>query len=117
MTWRRIASTLWFPAFFAVVLPVTFQVVYHQPEPHKVPIGVVGSAGQVRAVASRVERVRANGFEVRELGSLAAATTAVRDRRVAAAYVGGAPTAAVYLARAASPLRATFLQTVFARAE
>ena len=28
MTWRRIASILWFPVVFAVALPVTFEVVH-----------------------------------------------------------------------------------------
>jgi hypothetical protein len=41
---RRIASILWFPIFFAIALPVTFEVAYHQPQPHNVPIAVVGPA-------------------------------------------------------------------------
>jgi len=51
---------------------------------------------------------------VRRLPSAAAATAAVRDRQVAAAYVDDGSAPAVYLARAAAPSRASYLQTVFA---
>jgi hypothetical protein len=111
-TWRKAASILWFPVFFAIVLPIAFEVVYHQPEPHHIPIAVVANAKQVRLVTNALHRVDAGGFEVRRLPSTAAATKAVADRRDAAAYVG-ASAATLYLARAAAPLRASYLQGVF----
>jgi hypothetical protein len=111
---RRIASILWFPIFFAIALPVTFEAAYHQPQPHNVPIAVVGQASQVHLVTDELRGIDAGGFAVRQWPSAAAATAAVRDREVAAAYVSDGP-AAVYLARAAAPIRANYLQGVFAR--
>jgi hypothetical protein len=111
---RRIASILWFPIFFAIALPVTFEVAFHQPQPHNVPIAVVGSANRVSVLADGLRGVSANGFEVRQLPSAAAATAAVRERQVSAAYVDDGSTSTVYLARAASPIRASYLQGVFA---
>jgi hypothetical protein len=29
MSWRRVASILWFPVVFAIALPVTFEAAYH----------------------------------------------------------------------------------------
>ena len=58
--------------------------------------------------------VDADGFAVRPLPSAAAATAAVRDRQVAAAYVDDGPASTVYLARAAAPIRANYLQGMFA---
>lgn len=113
MTWRRALSILWFPIFFAVVLPVTFEVSYEQQTPHKVAIAAVGSASQVGLLTDELHRV-ANGFVVREVASAAIATAAVRDRKVDAAYVA-APTGTVYVARAASAIGASYLQGVFAR--
>ena len=110
---RRIAAILWFPIFFAIALPVTFEVAYHQPQPHNVPIAVDGQASQVRVVTHELRGVDAGGFAVRQWPSAAAAIAAVRDRE-AAAYVSDGP-AAVYLARAAAPIRASYLQAVFAR--
>jgi hypothetical protein len=113
-TWRRIASILWFPIFFAIALPVTFEAVYHQPQPHSVPIAVVGNASQGSLMTKELHGVSASGFEVRQLPSAAAAAAAVHDRQVAAAYVDDGSTI-VYLARAASAIRASYLQGVFAR--
>ena len=57
---RRIASILWFPIFFAIALPVTFEVAYHQPQPHNVPIAVVGQASQVRLVTDELRGIDDN---------------------------------------------------------
>ncbi len=42
--WRKILSILWFPVFFAIALPVAFEVALHQAQPHDLPIAVVGQA-------------------------------------------------------------------------
>jgi hypothetical protein len=110
----RIASILWFPIFFAIALPVALATAFHQPQPHNVPIAVVGHARQVALMTDELHGVDAGGFAVRQLPSAAAATAAVRDREVAAAYVDQGPAAIVYLARAAAPIRANYLQGVFA---
>jgi hypothetical protein len=112
---RWAVSVLWFPVVFAVLLPVTFQVAFHQPTPHKVPVVVVGSTAQVRRVADVLHRGALTGFVVRRSPSAAAARAAVRDRRVAAAYLPGAAPASLYVARAASAIRANQLQAVFAQ--
>ena len=112
--WQRIASILWFPVFFAIVLPLTFEAAFHQPTPHNMPIAVVGSRNQVRLVTGELDRVRLGGFDVRQSPSAAAATTAVRDRTAAAACVTDS-TRTVYVARAASAIRASYLQGVFTR--
>ena len=87
MSWQRVVSILWFPVFFAIVLPVTLEVAFHQPTPHHMSIAVVDSTDQVRLVTSELDRVRPGGFEVRQSPSAVAATTAVRDRTAATAYV------------------------------
>jgi hypothetical protein len=114
VAWRKAAAVLWFPVFFAIALPLTFQTAFHQPTPHNEPIAVVGSSSQVRLVGNELARVRLSGFDVRPSPSVAAAAAAVRDRKVVAAYVGGGVNT-VYLARAASAIRANYLQGVFAR--
>ena len=108
MTRRRALSILWFPIFFAVALPIAFDVAYKQPQPHQVVIAVVGNASQTSLLRDELLRV-AKGFEVRRLRSAAIAAAAVRDRHVDAAYVAGT----VYVARAASTIRANYLQRVF----
>ena len=113
MTWRRTVSILWFPVFFAVVLPVTFEVAYEQQTPHKIAIAAVGSASQVTLLTGELHHV-ANGFVVRKVASATSATAAVRHRKVDAAYVAGT-TGTLYVARAASAIGASYLQGVFTR--
>src|ERR1700738_2467054 len=111
---RRIVSILWFPVFFAIVLPLAFLAAYHQPQPHDVPSGVVGDASQVSRIAGELHHVSAGGFEVRQLPSVPAATVAVRGQRVDAAYASDGSAGTLYLARGASAIRASYLQGVFA---
>jgi hypothetical protein len=113
MSWRKAISILWFPIFFAVVLPVTFEVSYEQLTPHKIAIAAVGSSSQVSLLTDELHRV-ADGFVVRRVASVGTATAAVRDRKVDAAYVAGA-TGTVYVARAASAIGTSYLEGVFTR--
>jgi hypothetical protein len=110
----KVASILWFPLAFAVALPVIFQITFHTPHPHQVRIGVVGSGDQVAQVGRDLRQVSAGGFEVEQLSSETDAAAAVRDRQVAAAYVNPTrPNAALYVAMAASNIRANYLFGVF----
>ena len=111
---RRIISILWFPVFFAIVLPLAFLAAYHQPQPHDVPIGVVGDASQVSRITGELDRVSAGGFEVRQLSSVPAAAAAVRGQQLDAAYAGDGSASTLYVARGASGTRASYLQGVFA---
>ena len=79
MSWRRVASILWFPVVFAIALPVTFEAAYHQPTPHNMPIAVVGSPDQVKLVTDELDRIRPSGFEVRRSPSAAAAPRYTAD--------------------------------------
>src|SRR6202043_3129964 len=112
----RIGSIMWFPFLFAIALPLIFEVAFHAPQPHQVPIAVVGSTRQVESVVRELDDIRSGGFEVGQARSQAEAVAAVRDRHVAAAYVATLqPSAALYVARAASAIRASYLQGVFAQ--
>jgi hypothetical protein len=109
----HIASVLWFPFLFAIALPVIFELAFHAPQPHRVPIAVVGSARQVEVLGEDLHSVSSGGFTVEQLPTKATAIGSVRDRRVAAAYVASPSNASVYVARAASAVRASYLQGVF----
>ena len=90
-TGRHIASILWFPFLFAIALPLIFELAFHAPQPHQVPIAVVGSASQVEALSNELHSVNSGGFRVEQVRSQTAAVSAVRDRDVAAAYLETSP--------------------------
>jgi hypothetical protein len=113
-TGRQIASILWFPFLFAIALPLIFELAFHSPQPHQVPIAVVGSVRQVETLSKELHAVNAGGFRVEQVRSRTAAVSAVSDRDVAAAYVETSPSHPVlYVAKAASAIRASYLQGVF----
>jgi hypothetical protein len=111
---RHIASILWFPFLFAIALPLIFELAFHAPQPHRVPIAVIGTARQVESMSKELHAVNSGGFRVERARSEAAAESAVRDRDVAAAYLETSPSHPVlYVAKAASAIRASYLQGVF----
>jgi hypothetical protein len=111
---RRIVSILWFPVFFAIALPLAFLAAFHQPQPHNAPIGVVGDASQVSRITAELHHVSAGGFEVRQFPSVPAAAAAVRGQQFDAAYAVNGTASILYVARAASGTRPSYLQGVFA---
>jgi hypothetical protein len=113
-TWPRSATILWFPVLFAIAVPIVFTVAFHQPKPHDVPIALVGGPGEVERLTGELERVSPGGFDVHARDSAAVAAAAVRERTVDAAYVTGNP-GVIYLAPAASAIRANYLQATFTR--
>src|ERR1700733_6237072 len=106
-TGRHIASILWFPFLLAIALPLVFELAFHAPQPHQVPIAVVGSASQVETMSNDLRAVNSGGFRVEQVRSETAAVSAVRNRDVAAAYVEATASQPVfYVAKAASAIRA-----------
>ncbi|MEU6228908.1 ABC transporter permease [Streptomyces sp. NPDC047042] len=63
---------------------------FHAPEPHDLPVAVVGTAQQTRQTADGLERGMPGGFEVKRYADESAARQAVRDRTVYAAYLTSA---------------------------
>ncbi len=111
---RRVAFVMWFPVLFAIALPVVFELAFHAPQPHQIPIAVVGGPRQVGVVRQKLHTVSSGGFKVELAPTKTAAVSAVRNQRVAAAYLGGSSSSSdLYVARAASAIRATYLEGVF----
>lgn len=111
---RHIAWVLWFPILFALALPFVWEITFHAPQPHEVPITVVGSTRQVEAIRAELHAVKPGGFDVEQYRSVTAAADAVRSRQLAAAYVEvPSPSDELLVARAASAISANYLQSVF----
>jgi hypothetical protein len=59
----------------------------HEPEPHGLPVGVVGSPHTTQAVAGQLERRAPGGFDVRAYATRAEARTAILHRRIYGAFL------------------------------
>jgi hypothetical protein len=87
-------------AVLAFVLPV------HKPEPHEVPVGVVGVPAA--AAQAKLDKAKPGAFDVRGYTSLGAAENGIRDREVYGALVPAERR--VLVASAASPAVAGMLE-------
>lgn len=111
---RHIAWVLWFPILFALALPFVWEITFHAPQPHEVPIAVVGNRRQVEAIRADLQAVKPGGFNVTKYRSATVAAEDVSSRQLAAAYVEVLPPGdELLVARAASAISANYLQSVF----
>jgi hypothetical protein len=112
---RRLVITL------AGVLAVVFIFVgsnvaaNHEPKPHELPVGVVGSPQLVSATARQLDRRAPGAFQILGYRSPAAARTAILHRSVYGAFDPGPPPS-LLVADAASLPVATLLQETFTAA-
>jgi hypothetical protein len=84
----------------------------HQPKPHGLPLGIVGSQQVVRGLAGRLDRSAPGAYEVNAYSSPALARTAILDREVYGAFEPGRHPA-LLVASAASRPAALVLQGTF----
>jgi hypothetical protein len=84
----------------------------HEPKPHNVPVGVVGTPDVVRSVAASLQQKAPDSYEVHGYASLTAAQTAVLHREVYGAYQP-APSPVLLVASAAGAAVVTLLEKTF----
>jgi hypothetical protein len=103
------------PLFLSVGMALAYLGAFHQPDPHALPVGVVGT-GPGTAVAAQTITDRSDGALVAHVvPSVAAARADVRDRSLAAVFAPDGTRATLYVSTAASPTTATVTTDVFTR--
>jgi hypothetical protein len=85
----------------------------HSPQPHDLPIGIVGTSVVTQAAEAALGRAAPGAFKVHAYQSLTAAKTGVLHRSVYGAFQS-APSPVLLTASAASPAVAGLLQRTFA---
>src|SRR4051812_19261266 len=109
-TWRghtmkgKVLTLILGVALVQVVAVMAFVLPTHKPEPHQVPIGLVGPA----QAGAALERSEPGAFDVQRYESAASAEQAIRDRDVYGALLPGENR--VLVASAASPVIAQALR-------
>jgi hypothetical protein len=84
----------------------------HEPEPHDLPVGIVGSPQVADQVVGQLELSAPGAFKVRAYGSPAAARSAILHRDVYGAFQAG-PRPSLLVASAASLAAESVLQRAF----
>lgn len=82
---RKLASALWFPMFFIVGFMLCYLLPFHAPQPHDVPVTVVGQQAAVQ-FETQVGQAMPGGFDVTAVPDEQAARDSITDRDAVAAY-------------------------------
>ncbi|MCZ2526134.1 DUF3533 domain-containing protein [Streptomyces sp. NPDC059506] len=105
------------PFMMVTMMYATYVGTMHAPEPHRMPVAVVGSGPAAEAVADALDSAPGDALDARLVPSAADAVGLLEDREVAGALelpAGGSDTAVIRTATAAGASQATTVQKLLA---
>ena len=103
------------PLFLSVGMALAYLGAFHQPAPHQLPVGVVGTDARAAVAAQTITDESDGALVAHVVPSVAAARADVRDRSLAAVLASDGTRATLYLSTAASPTTATVTTDVFTK--
>jgi hypothetical protein len=84
---RVAVAAMLVPLFFAIGFATCIIGTYHQPHPNNIKVAVVGPPAQTAPVQAAIQHAGGSAFRVSQVATVDAATQAVRDRDLVAAFV------------------------------
>lgn len=111
--WRNLGLTMLIPFFLATVMGLAYLGAFHQPEPHHLPVAVVGDSSQTLVFAQTLKNDTGEALDVRTIADADTARQLVADREIYAAYAPGQDSATLFVSSAASETTANIAQKVF----
>ncbi|WP_372698303.1 hypothetical protein [Arthrobacter sp. JSM 101049] len=111
--WRNLGLTMLIPFFLATVMGLAYLGAFHQPEPHHLPVAVVGESAGTLVFAQTLKNDTGEALDVRTVTSADTARQLIEDREIYAAYAPGQDTATLFVSSAASETTANIAQKVF----
>ncbi|MEW1927794.1 hypothetical protein [Streptomyces sp. NPDC088360] len=110
---RHVLLHLLTPLLMCLGMGLAYMGAFVTPEPHDLPIAVVGSGEQTQALAQTVKDKAGDALDVRTVGSRADAVDALKSLDISGAYVPDAKTPEVIVATAGSDMSAMAVEKVF----
>lgn len=111
--WKGLGLTMLIPFFLATIMGLAYLGAFHQPEPHNLPVAVVGATPAAQVFAQTLNNSAYQQLDVRTVADADAARALVTSREIVAAYAPGDGTATLYVSSAASETSANVAQKVF----
>ena len=84
---RLALGSLLIPLFFVTLFATCIMGTYHKPHPNGIKVGVVGPSAVTAPLRAKLEQSGGSAYDIRAVGSVAAAVHAVRQRDLNAAFV------------------------------
>ncbi|BCM72317.1 putative secreted protein [Streptomyces sp. EAS-AB2608] len=110
---RHVLTHLITPLLMCIGMGLAYMGAFVTPEPHHLPVAVVGTGPQTKAFAQTVKDTAGDKLDVRTVATRADAVELLTSREVTGAYVPSAKAPELLVASAASDMGATAVEKVF----
>lgn len=110
---RHVLTHLLTPLLMCLGMGLAYMGAFVQPEPHHLPVAVVGEGPRAMVFAQTVKNGAGDALDVRTLARRGEAVDELKDRRIAAAYVPSDTAPELIVATAASDTSATVAEEIF----
>ncbi|MEV8315971.1 hypothetical protein AB0Q95_17535 [Streptomyces sp. NPDC059900] len=111
---RHVLLHLVTPLLMCLGMGLAYMGAFVTPEPHELPVAVVGSGEQTQALAQTIKDKAGDALDVRTVDSRSQAVDALRSMDISGAYVPDARSPEVIVATAGSDMSAMAVEKVFA---
>lgn len=110
---RTVLSHMAIPLLMTLIMALAYLGGLHRPEPHKLPVAVVGPVATAGPVAAGLQQVAGDKLDVRTIPSAEAATESLKHLEIYGAYVPSADKPTLLVASAASESATNVATRVF----
>ncbi|MFI9248577.1 hypothetical protein [Streptomyces sp. NPDC053069] len=110
---RHVLTHLITPLLMCIGMGLAYMGAFVTPEPHHLPVAVVGTAPQAKVFAQTVKDTAGDKLDVRTVATRADAVGLLKSREVTGAYVPSVEAPELLVASAASDMGATAVEKVF----
>ncbi|MFF1449292.1 hypothetical protein ACFVYF_14215 [Streptomyces sp. NPDC058274] len=110
---RHVLTHLITPLLMCVGMGLAYMGAFVTPEPHHLPVAVVGSGAETKVFAQTVKDKAGDQLDVRTVTSRPEAVDLLKSRDITGAYVPAAKAPELLVATAASDMGATAVEKVF----
>ncbi|MFJ2769343.1 hypothetical protein [Streptomyces sp. NPDC087300] len=110
---RHVLLHLVTPLLMCLGMGLAYLGAFVTPEPHEMPVAVVGSGAEAQVLAQSVKDKAGDALDVRTLASREEAVDALKSLDIAGAYVPGARSPELIVASAGSDMSAMAAEKVF----
>ncbi|MFB7506563.1 hypothetical protein [Streptomyces broussonetiae] len=110
---RHVLTHLITPLLMCIGMGLAYMGAFVTPEPHHLPVAVVGTTPQAKVFAQTVKDTAGDKLDVRTVATRADAVHLLKSRDVTGAYVPSAKAPELLVASAASDMGATAVEKVF----
>lgn len=110
---RHVLTHLVTPLLMCLGMGLAYMGAFVTPEPHHLPVAVVGSGPETKVFAQTVKDAAGDRLDVRTVANRTEAVGLLKSRDITGAYVPSAKTPELVVATAASDMGATAVEKVF----